>query len=719
MPPLADPQRIAALLYCSLCLCLTLGCDDDGSNATPSDAPPDAIADAMADTAISEPDGMDGTLDPMPDTGPDASDAMAGDTMPADADLRPDGPPPARCSAPPAVPLMPSGPLPPVARIHPGIDALEAEAWQTLRDGLMAAPGVHFVATFDHTLDAHVIEGGPLDARTRLVVRRVDEADRSRLDVIEGTIEDIFPSTDAERHGDYAGLLDALENPEGVVIADRGYAEDDPRVGWLSLEAQSWPDPLERLTTLFDAVDAPDAIVGLWPWSQGGTGSHGGLGLLQSQAIFIVSGAGARRGVVIDAAARLVDAAPTALAALGIPTTGGVGPDGIYADGLYLARQDGVVRWEALDPDPCVRPKYVVMILFDGLQAAELNHLMFADDPPVDVPAFRTFAAEGTVFRYGAVVGFPSYSAPGHATAGTGVWPGHHGVVGNSILDRAAQATINPFAVLTELQAYFAEPQRLYDLVDRMFTGDAETVSQALHRALDGETFTAVLNELTIGGADYTPLDHFGIGRRKASVGDSERVDALGQLMVEALIGDPRQPVPELLQLSILATDAAGENAGPHSDLLRQTVATIDRRLTVIREAYARRGVLDETLFILVSDHGMELTDPTRNGALGAAVRDTGIRTRYMAQGSIWLATMAVAAEPTDDGLRVTVTAHDNGRPLEGVTVRCTGCGGLLGEDEGITDAEGRVTLALGVLAEPESVRASHPEFNPQTLDLR
>lgn len=707
-------SRLAALL----CLCLAIGCDDGGPSTAAVDVGPDARVDAAVDAEA--PDARDGN-DASADAMSESSDAIPPDMASDDIDASPDGPPPipARCSAPPAIPPMPSAPLPPAASPHRGVDALEAESWQTLRDGLLAAPHIHFVATFDHGLDAYVIDGGPNDARTRLVVRRIDDADRSRVEVIEGAVEDIFPSTDAERHGDYAGLLDALENPEGVEISDRGYAEDDPRVGWLSLETQSWPDPLERLTTLFDAPDAPDGVVGVWPWAQGGTGSHGGLGLLQSQAVFVVSGAGARQGIVIDAAARLVDAAPTALAALGIPTTGGVGPDGIYADGLYLTRQDGVVRWEALDPDPCVRPKHVVMILFDGLQASELNHLMLADDPPVELPAFRTFAAEGAVYRYGAVVGFPSYSAPGHATAGTGVWPGRHGVVGNSFFGRAEQATITPFEVLTDLPSFFAEPQRLYDLYDRIFSGDAETVSAAMHRALDGETFTAVLNELTIGGADYTPLDHFGIGRSKASVGDSERVDTLGQLMVEALIGDPRQPVPDLLQLSILATDAAGENDGPHSDLLRQTLATIDRRLTVIREAYARRGVLDETLFILVSDHGMELTDPTRRGSVNNAIRDTGVRTRYIGSGGIWLATMAVAAEQADDTLTVTVTAHDNGGPIEGATVRCTGCGGVLGEDEGVTDASGRVVLPMGLLAEPESVTASHPTYNPQTLDLR
>lgn len=714
-----SPARAGGALLPLLMVCLLAGACDDGAGTAA--APPDAAALDMQPTEGRLDAMLDG-FDGMPDDSdamPDDSDAMS-DAMPDGSDAMPDGPdamtPPApRCSMPPAEPMQPDGPLPPAASPHRGVDALEVEAWDRLRDGLLADPGVHFVATYDHGRDAYVIDGGPVDARARLVVRRVDGATRSTLEVVEGAVADVFPSVEPDLYGDYAALLAAMENPEGVVIPDRGYADDDPRVGWLPLEAQSWPDPLVRLTTAFDAPDAPDGMVGVWPWAGGGTGRHGGLGLLQSQSIFVVSGAGARQGVVIDGAARLVDAAPTALAALGIPTTGGVGPDGTYPDGLYLARQDGVVRWEALDPDPCVRPRYVVMILFDGLQAIEANHLMLADAPPIELPALRRFAAEGAVYRHGAVVGFPSYSAPGHTTAGTGVWPGHHGVVSNGFFGRAEQATINPFAVLSDLPAFFAEPQRLYDLYDRMLADDAETISQAMHRALDGETFTAVLNELTIGGADYTPLHHFGIAHRKAAVGDSERIDALGQLMVQRLLGDPQLPVPEVLQLSMLATDAAGENDGPHSDLLRQTLANIDRRLTIIREAYAQRGVLDQTMFILVSDHGMELTDPTRRAGLNGAIGGTGVRTRYVGNGGIWLATLALALERTGDGLEVTVTAHDDGRPVEGATVRCEGCGGLLGEDEGVTDADGRVVIPLGVLAEPTAVSASHPRYNEQT----
>lgn len=677
---------------------LALGCDDPDSrheecsngrcvpDTTPTPTPTDAQPDIEPDV---EPDPPDAAPDASPpDAAPDAPDAEAPDAAPAP-----------RCSAPPPVPIAPVAPLPRPAHPHPGVDALEADAYATLRDHLLADPGVHFVATHDRTTDLYRIDGGPPDARATISVQRVDHADRTVYDIVDGALEGIFPRTDPAQLT-YDDLLAAQQNPAGVELP--GYPPGDPRVGWLPREAQSWPDPIVRLTTLFAAADAPDLIFGRWPHAQGGTGSHGGLGHLPSRAVFIVSGRGARRGVVIDTPARLVDAAPTALAALAVPTTAGLGPDGRYDDHLYLRRQDGAVRWDALDPDPCVRPDHVIFILFDGLLATELNrHLV--DDPPVELPTFRALAADGAVFSAGATVGYPSYSAPGHATAGTGAWPGHHGVVSNTFYSRADATVINPFAVLTDIASFLADPDNLWTLYDRMMTGDAETMSEALHRTRP-DAYAAVLNELTVGGADYTPLDHFGVGS-KASLQETRAVDTLGISMVTRLVGDSRKPVPALLQLSLITTDAAGEQTGPHSDTVRETLATMDGQLARIRSAYERRGVLDRTMWILVSDHGMELQDPAQATNTTALIRQSGVRTRHIGPASVWLATMAVAVERGGDGIRVTVTAHDTGAPIEGATVSCEGC------EDAITGADGIAVMALDAM---NSIEVTHPDFNPQ-----
>lgn len=695
--------RIRELVALGLALAL-LGCEGDSASVeAPADMERlDAVAapDAAAPADIGSPDAAPADAEPIVDA--EIVDAVV------------DAGPTPRCSVPPATPPAPSAPLPADGPRHPGVDPIEAPAYARLRDALLGDPGVHFVATRDQARGVVVVEGGLPEARARVEFSRLDRADRSEWTVTAGELAAIFPRTAPDAIAGLDALTAAFENPGQVDLSMHDYAPGDPRVGYLPHDRQSWPDPLTRIGTLFDAVDAPDLVYEVWPWAKGGVGTHGGLSLLQSRSALVFSGRGARSGVVIDAAAQLVDAAPTIMAALAAPTTGGFGPDGAYDDGLYLTRQDGVVLWEALDPDPCVRPDHVVMILFDGLLSDELNHLALSDTPDaaaVEIPTLRALLREGAVYRHGAVVGYPSYSGPGHTTAGTGAWPGHHGVVGNAFYGRADGEVINPFAILGELPSFFAEPQRFWDFYRRLVAGgDAETLAEALHRAFDGtdeDVFVAVLNELTVGGADYTPLDHFGLG--KASVEDNARIDALGQISAEALVGDPRNPVPTLLQISMIATDAAGENAGPHSPLLRASLVAIDARIAAIRRAYARREALDRTLFVLVSDHGMELQDPTRGNRASAAIRESGVATRHIGFGAVWLAQLELQLSREGDAVAARVVAYDDGQPVADAVIRCEGCG------EVRTDAEGRARLPL---AGPAAVTAEHPRFNPHTVEL-
>ena len=70
--------------------------------------------------------------------------------------------------------------------------------------------------------------------------------------------------------------------------------------------------------------------------------------------------------------------------------------------------------------------------------------------------------------------------------------------------------------------------------------------------------------------------------------------------------------IPNLLGISFYATDAAGEQRGPHSDLLRESLRNTDSHIGQILDAYRDAGIFDETLFVFTADHGMGLQDPSR-----------------------------------------------------------------------------------------------------------
>ncbi|MGK0360915.1 MAG: phosphonoacetate hydrolase [Bradymonadia bacterium] len=682
--------------YRFVLLAAALGCTDLAPLAE-LDAAPDAVVAAA----------MDAAADAVVDAARDAATDMAIDSgldagLVDGADVGIDMAPPV-CSAPPESPPAPTGPLPVLDNPHRGIDSWEAAAWDQVRAAAQADPGVHFVATFDHAADALVIDGA---GGQRVEARRVD----GRWTVTAGALADIFASTENGLYPSLSALLEAFEPyPEGREA--QGYAPNDPRVGGLPLDAQSWPRPLVRLGTLFDAEHAPDGVIGLYPWARGGGGTHGGLGLLQSRASLILAGKGARRGRVSDAAA-LVDVGPTVLAALGAPTTDGIGPDGQYDGGLYMRRQDGRVLWEALAEDPCDRPRHVVVLLFDGLMANELNHQVLAEDPEVDLPTLRALAAEGVVYDHGAVSGFPSMSAPGHMTVGTGVWPGHHGIVNNYFWDRAAQARVAPLAFVNDPLGFVRDPRAAFAFHDVYVPPQVETLAAAAHRAFgdwdaDARTgaYVAVISDIPVGDADFTTADYL-LGERSKALANSRVADDLAILQATTLLGTPAAPVPTILQVGFGSTDSAGETNGPHSPLVREVLVEMDRRVARLVASYDRAGALDDTLFVLVSDHGIELQDPTRATSFARVLQAADVRTSEASFGLVYLRVLEGEAQPMDDGFQVTVRHHDTGAPVPDVMLSCPSCAPIA------TDAQGQAWVASTI-----ELVGAHPDFNRLRLD--
>ena len=610
----------------------------------------------------------------------------------------------------------PSGPRPESQHRAPGVDRWEYSAYQSLRVSLADHPEVHFIASKDMTTGDFLIDGGDPGSRVQVRFRRVDIFSGSTFEVIEGDLSEIFPNTDQRVFGDLEALYAAYDHSDALFYPDVGYEEGDPRLGLIPRPAQVYPSALERIGTLFSAPHAPDVIYGLWPGSHSSRGSHGGLGLLQSRATLMLGGAGVRAHQLIERSAGLPDVLPTVLAALGAGTTGGVGRDGVYDDGLYLLKQDGRVLWEALSEDPCDRPTHVVIILFDGLLATEINHQIHSSTPDVDLPFMRATLEDGSAYIYGATAGFPTVSAAGHTTSGTGLWPGHSGVVSNSYFDRERQSVITPFAILDDVQGFLQDRERLDALIDRMFAPDVETVAEAAHRAFgrwDGVqgAFVAVINEILIRDADFSTPDFFGVNSPK-SLETYQLADTFAILQINRLLNDLTKPVPTILQTSFFTTDDAGEIDGPHSDLLRETLVDLDAKVGEIRAAYERRGAIEDTMFIMISDHGMELQDVAQATGIRPFLNGSGVQTSFIGSGLLYLRSLELKVEVLDQALILQVVNHDDEHPVSGSLVRCEGCL----ESDVLTDEEGYARLSIDPerASERTVLMVTADGFNPQ-----
>jgi phosphonoacetate hydrolase len=96
-------------------------------------------------------------------------------------------------------------------------------------------------------------------------------------------------------------------------------------------------------------------------------------------------------------------------------------------------------------------------------------------------------------------------------------------------------------------------------------------------------------------------------------------------------------PQPRFLWCNFTLTDSAFHEGGPHSEVAAASVRDSDGRLGEILAAVERAGVFDDTAFVLVSDHGMEETDPSVRGDWGVSLRDAGVTFRDEGYGFLYL----------------------------------------------------------------------------------
>jgi predicted AlkP superfamily pyrophosphatase or phosphodiesterase len=237
---------------------------------------------------------------------------------------------------------------------------------------------------------------------------------------------------------------------------------------------------------------------------------------------------------------------------------------GAYADG------SGGVNHPAWRDAPTV-----VLVSFDGF------HPDYLDRYPT--PNFDRVAAAGV--RADALIpSFPTLTFPNHYTIATGMYPGSHGLVGNTIYDPGFDAT--------------------YSMRDRDAVGDG--------RWYGGEPIWVTAETQGMTTASYfwvgteAPVRGVQPTRWKPYDGDvpyEARVDS-----ALAWLALPPAERPHLVLLYFSAVDSQGHRHGPDSPEVAEAVATVDAALGRLLDGIERLGREDVNV-VLVSDHGMAEPD--------------------------------------------------------------------------------------------------------------
>jgi len=186
----------------------------------------------------------------------------------------------------------------------------------------------------------------------------------------------------------------------------------------------------------------------------------------------------------------------------------------------------------------------------------------------------------------------------------------------------------------------------------------------------------------------------------------------------------PALPTPVFLILNFTSTDAFGGSCGPHGDCLRDLVMpNTDTRIGLLLKILEAEGVLDQTLIILTSDHGMELQDTSRAGSTVDKLGETSI-VFVRAGDFVYFKTLGVTLSTEtfvpdqSSAVEVTVIDEDSlfldvSRPVENAVVTFS-----QGTESwtGTTNAEGKAKVNLTPKAGELRLDVTHPSYTPKRV---
>jgi predicted AlkP superfamily pyrophosphatase or phosphodiesterase len=217
------------------------------------------------------------------------------------------------------------------------------------------------------------------------------------------------------------------------------------------------------------------------------------------------------------------------------------------------------------------RDPILILVSFDGWRWDYLDR--------VPAPHLEALASRGVRARELIPV-FPTLTFPNHYTLVTGLYPAHHGIVANNIVDPG---------------------------FPRRFSMSADTAKDA--RWWGGEPiWVTAVTQGRIAGAMFWPGAEAAIHDVRPTYWrpyddaypNDDRVDTvLGWLAL------PARQQPAVITLYFSDVDHAGHDYGPDSSAVRQAAGRVDAALGRLLEGIRQQGLEHRVNVVVVSDHGM------------------------------------------------------------------------------------------------------------------
>lgn len=183
---------------------------------------------------------------------------------------------------------------------------------------------------------------------------------------------------------------------------------------------------------------------------------------------------------------------------------------------------------------------------------------------------------------------YPSKTFPNHYSIVTGLYPGHHGIIANTIKDPPTGRRLSMSNSIENGDAMWWGGEPIWVTVQRGGMLSAAMFWPGSEAPIEGHrpNFWAPFNSDLPG---------------------SNRVD-----QVLSWLDLPVGRRPSMLTLYFSEVDAAGHNNGPNSPAVRTAVRRVDSYLGRLLRGLERRHLSDKVNIVIVSDHGMAETSINR-----------------------------------------------------------------------------------------------------------
>jgi predicted AlkP superfamily pyrophosphatase or phosphodiesterase len=221
----------------------------------------------------------------------------------------------------------------------------------------------------------------------------------------------------------------------------------------------------------------------------------------------------------------------------------------------------------------------VILVSIDGFRPDYLSKF--------HTPNLHEIMDRGIFAKY-MIPSFPTKTLPNQYTMVTGLYPAHHGIVGDNIYDPNLSAWFrkdDPEAQ-EDTRWWGGEPIWVTAEKQGLRTAPLMWPGSSAARPAARPTYTETWNP---------------------SVTANDRVDEL-----IGLLDRPADERPQFLALDINVVDEAGRKFGPESSQVGEAVREADSVVGRLLMALRERGVEERVNLILVSDHGMARTSPKK-----------------------------------------------------------------------------------------------------------